>query len=444
MFPVKSERLPPWAQPGITAVAVAREFLATLRGRDTLLFPSSDGDVGYRLTAHGHRFRGHGVSVCASVVAASPPQPDLLAYHQALGFGPEHVYCPAGISERTRLAAGVLEDPRLVEAIRADRALARAVVGFKDRSATVLLDRLGLTPAYCAPAADVYETANDKLRFVRAGPAYDFETLPVETADPQSLDMTFRTLSQRFGHGCIVRLSRGAAGRDVHHAHSPAALRRIWRRLSPRGQVLVMPFVPPALVVRNVAAHGIVTHDGFAPLLFSDQLLHGSSFRGGRVAGDWSADEIAVVSASLARIARWLREAGYVNAPAGLDGFLVRDAGTLRFLALDPNVRMTGMMLPWAAVATLAEASGRGFVWQAQYFSVRGRTLAFASLARKLGTDLLDPARLERGGILPSWLAPSRFGRFGASWLGVICLGHDAEHLEHLLTRVRRLAPIVR
>jgi hypothetical protein len=442
--PARGATWPVWGQPGITDVAAAREFLAVLRSRDTLLFPSFDGDVGQRVTAHDHLLRGHCASVSASIVAASPPPSDLVAYHRALGFGPERVYCPTAISAQTRLAAGVLEDARLVETIRADRTLTRAVVAFKDRSATELLDRLGLAPAYCAPSAQAYETANDKLHFARAGSAYGFETLPVEPVDRQSIDGAFRSLAQHFGDGCIVRLSRGAGGNDVHHVRSPRAARRIFSQLAPRGQVLIMPFVPPGRVARNVATHGIVTDDGFAPLVFSEQRLRGPHFRGGRVAADWSAEEIAVISRSLAAIARWLHGLGYVNAPAGIDGFLLRDGGRLRFLALDPNVRLTGTTLPWAAAAVLSETAGRGFVWQAEQFYLAGVPLSFAWLARRLGADLLDPARPDRGGIVPSSISPARFGRFGVSALAVISLGHDAEHLARLRTRLQRLAPIVR
>jgi hypothetical protein len=110
----------PWVQAGITSVAVARAFLDALRHRDTLVLYSSDGDVGYPLTARGHRQRGHGASISPRIIAASPPPPELVAYHRALGLGPEHVYCPAAPSPATRLATLVLEDSRLLERIRAD------------------------------------------------------------------------------------------------------------------------------------------------------------------------------------------------------------------------------------------------------------------------------------------------------------------------------------
>jgi hypothetical protein len=96
---------------------------------------------------------------------------------------------------------------------------------FKDRSAELLLDRLGLVPNYCAPPAAVYEAANDKLAFARAGATYGFETLPMEVADDShSLTRAFRSLRERYGQGCILRLRRGAGGSQAAGAspvHEP-------------------------------------------------------------------------------------------------------------------------------------------------------------------------------------------------------------------------------
>lgn len=65
--------------------------------------------------------------------------------------------------------------------------------------------------------------------------------------------------------------------------------------------------------------------------------------------------------------------------PAGVDGFLVRKAGGLHFLAPDPNVRVTGTVPPWSVEVALSETAGRGLMG-----------------------DLLKPWRTDRGGMFPS------------------------------------------
>ncbi len=436
---------PCWAQPGFTDVAIARAFFDALRSRDTLALLSTDGDIGYPLTRRNQRFRGHFASVCRNVVAATPPPPDLVAYHRSLGLGPEQVFYPASISASARLAALVLKDPHLLARIGADTSLTRILVAFKNLAAERLIERLGLTPVYCSPPSGVYEAANDKLRFAQAGREYGFNTLAMEVAsDPDVLDVAFRSLSEPYGAGCIVRLRRGAGGHHVYHARISSAARRIWRRLRDRGEVLVGPYIPPSLVVRNVASHGIVTAGGFAPLTISDQLVRNHCFRGGRVTSDWRADEICAVRMSLEAIGRWLGALGYADAPAGVDGFLIRNAEGLRFIALDPNIRLTGMMLPWAVVVALSEAAGQKFVWQFESFSMLGMALTLRRLRRRLGSNLLNPAFIERGGVLPSRLSTLKVGPLGASGLSVIFLAHDVEHLDYLRESVRRLAVISR
>jgi hypothetical protein len=434
---VGADLLPPWAQPGVTDVPAARAFLAALSDPGTLTLTSADADVGYPLTRLGHRFRGHGVSIARSHVAATPPHAELAAYHRSLGLAPQRVFCPAVVSHRAPLARLVLDDDALCARLRADRSLTRILLSFKDRAGAALVDRLGLEPAYCAPAPDVYETANDKLVFAEAGARYGFDTVPTRVVrGMDALDAAFEAGAARWGAGCALRLRRGAGGRDLHHAPTLGAARRIGRRLLARGDVLVTSWVPSSLVVRDVATHGIVSAAGFAPLAFSEQVLRGQEFRGGRVGRAWEAEEVAVLRTALARIARWLADLGYVDAPAGIDGLLVREDGRLRFRALDPNVRLTGTMLPWAAVARLSEAAGRPFVWQFEWLRMVGRAATFERLRRHLGPDLLAPDALDRGGVLPAFIRTTRIGPLGASALRVILLAHDEAHLAHLRARV--------
>jgi hypothetical protein len=436
---------PPWAQVGITDVPAARDFLETLRARDTIVLASTDGDVGYPLTRQSQRFRGHGATVSANIFAATPPAADLVAYHRTLGLGPERVYCPNVASERAPLARLLLDDAEVLARLRADGSLARIVVAFKDQNAALLIERLQLTPVYCDPSPAAYTLANDKLALARAGPEYGFETLPAEVVtDERSLDATFHALAERYGEGCIVRRRRGAAGRDIHHAATLPAARRLWRRLRAHGEVLLVPYVPPGSVLRNVATHGIVTAAGFAPLMFSDQILRGYRFGGGRVTPEWPAAQVAAIRAGLAGVARWLRDLGYTGAPAGVDGFLMDGPSGPRFVVIDPNARLTATMGPWAVVAVLAEAAARPFVWQFEWRRMFGAPLTLDRLRRRLGSDLLAPTAIERGGVLPTFLISRRLGAFGASGLWAILLAHDASHLEHLRRRVRELALIVR
>jgi hypothetical protein len=274
---------PPWAQEGITDVAVARRFLADLRAPDTLVLTSNDADVAHPLTSTTERMRGHGVTIAANLLAATPPPAELIAHHRSLGLGPERHFCPRVTSAQQTLAELVLADAALIARIRADHSLTRILVSFKSAAATRLIDALGLAPLLCAPPPAAYEAANDKLGLARAGERYGFETLPTTTiADEATLATSFRVLSARFGAGCIVRSSRGSSGLDIHHARTLRAARRIWRRLATAGRpVMLLPYVPPAHVRRNVAGHGILTADGFAPFAFTDQLVRRHHYRGG-------------------------------------------------------------------------------------------------------------------------------------------------------------------
>jgi len=437
-IPILEHATTVWAQPGITSLGAAHELLDALRSSDTLVMPSADGDVGYPLSAISHRRRGHGASVCANVIAASPPHDDLLAHHRALGLGPGRIYCPAVASSSTRLARLVLDDAPLLDRLRSDGALTRILVAFKDDDAARLADRLRLTPTYCAPDPAAYEAANDKLEFWRAGTRHGFATPPVEVADDETqLDGAFRRLATVYGAGCVLRLRRGAGGHRVQHVRSSSAARRCWRALRRHGEVLIVPFVPSTHVLRNVSAHGVVTASGFVPLVFADQLLRGFRFRGNVIGNDWSSAEVAAIGSALTRIAGWLRSVGFVGGIAGVDGLLVRGSGGPEFLALDPNARLTATIGPWAVVAALSERAGRAFVWQLESFRILGNALTVARLRRRLGGDLLDAARLDAGGVLPSSIALLGLGGLGASWMTAVLLAHDQEHLEHLRRRTR-------
>ena len=436
--PARAESVPVWAQPGITSVDGARRLLDELRSSATIVLPSADGDLGYPLSRVSHRRRGHGASICANVLAATPPSDDLLALQRALGLGPERIYCPAAPSSSTRLARLALDDDALIARLQADRALRRILFAFKDADAARLAERLRLTPACCAPDPAAYEAANDKLRFWQAGAAHRFATLPVEVADDErALDGAFRRLAAVYGEGCVLRVRRGAGGHHMQHARSASAAHRCWRMLRRHGEVLIVPYVPSTRVVRNVSTHGIVTETGFAPLLFADQIVQDFRFRGSVVGNDWSAEEIAAIGSALARIAGWLRSVGFVGAIAGVDGLLVRGGTGLEFVALDPNARLTATVGPWAVAATLSERAGRRLLWQLESFRVLGSALTVARLRRRLGSDLLDPARLAAGGVLPSSIAALALGGIGASWMTAILLAHDQEHLRHLRRRTR-------
>lgn len=435
---------PPWAQAGVTDVAVARRFLADLRAPDTLVLTANDADVGYPLTSASERLRGHGVTIAANVLAATPPPAGLVAHHRSLGLGPRRHLCPRVTSARQTLAELVLADAALVARLRADASLTRILVSFKSGAAARLIDALGLTPLLCAPPPAAYEAANDKLALARAGERYGFETLPAATIDDEvTLAASFRSLSARYGAGCIVRPFRGSSGLDVHHARTLRAARRIWRRLAMAGRaVMLLPYVPPAHVRRNVAAHGILTADGFAPFVFTDQLVRRHHYRGGDATAPWTAPEIAAVRSGLAGVARWLRDLGYGQAPLGVDGFLVDAAGHPRFLVLDPNARLSATTMPWAAYATLAEQAGRPLVWRFEGFRLLGAPLTFDGLRRRLGSDLLVPDAVARGGVLPTYLMQRSVGPLASIHLWA--LGHDAEHVGRLRDRVRRLGLIAR
>lgn len=431
----------PWAQPGITDEPAARAFLAALRAPDTLVLGTNDGDAGH-LTGFSQRLRGHGVTVAANVIAATPPPADLAALHRSFGLGRTRYFCPRAPTAHATLAELVLADPALLDRIRADAAITKMLVSYKSAAAARLVETLGLTPVLCDPPPLAYEAANDKLALARAGPRHGFATLEaVAVADEAALAAAFPAVAARYGDGCIVRATRGASGRDIHRARTLRAARRIHRRLAAAGrQVMLLPYVPPARVRRNVATHGMVTADGFAPFLFTDQIIRRYHFCGGRVTDVWSPAEIAAVRTALAGVARWFRALGYVDAPAGVDGFLVDEHGGPRFVALDPNARLSATMGPWAALTVLAERAGRPLSWRFEGLRMLGSALSIDRLRRRLGEDFLSPDAVERGGILPTSLNARRLGPFGDTHLWALLLGRDAAHVAHLRRRLSGVA----
>jgi hypothetical protein len=442
-----ADATPPWAQPGVTDVATAAAFMATLRACDTLVLGSNDADAGYPSTEASQHRRGHGLTIAHNVVAATPPPADLTAHHRAFGLGATRVFCPRNPTARATLAELVLADDALVARIRADPSLRRVFVSFKSASAARLIAALGLEPVICDPEPGAYERANDKLALARAGRRHGFATLSAATAtDVEGLVAAFRALSAEYGAGCILRLRRGAGGRHIHHAATERAARRIWQRLAAVApEVVVMPYVPARRIRRNVAAHGVVTREGYAPFCLTDQIiLHGSDFGGGAATAPWSAAEIAAVQAGLAGVARWFHEVGYRGAPAGVDGFLLDGDDGPRFVVLDPNARASATTGPWAAIATLMERAGRTLAWRLESFRLAGRPLDLDGLRRRLGADLLSPAAVERGGVLPTLLSARRIGPLAVTDLWAVLLGHDAEHVAHLRRRVAGLGIDVR
>ena len=437
--------LPPWAQPGITDVPVARAFLAALRDEDTLFLGSNDADGAPTSAPQTQRLRGHGITVAANVVTATPPRADLVALHRSFGLGAIQVFCPRHPTQQGQLAELVLADTALVDRIRAD-ALTKILISYKSPAGARLAAALGLTPVLCSPHPDAYQAANDKLALAEAGTRHGFATLEaVAVADEAALAAVFPTLAARYGAGCIVRLRRGTSGRHIHHARTLRGARRAWRTLAATDSVpMLMPYLPPGRVRRNVAAHGIVTANGFAPLLFTDQILKGPFFQGGSTTEPWRPEDVAVIRTALDGVARWFRTIGYVDAPAGIDGFLVDERDGPRFVVLDPNARFSATMQPWAAMATLAERSGVPLVWRFEGMRLLGRALSVDLLRRRLGDDVLAPDAIARGGVLPTTLSQRRFGPFADNHLWALLVGRDANRVAELRRRLRGVTLIAR
>jgi hypothetical protein len=438
--------VPRGAQPGIPAARGARRFLGALGAADTRVLGTNDADGAPPLTPHTQRLRGHGITVAASIVTATPPPADLVALHRGFGLGPGRCFSPRDPSERARLADLVLADAALVERIRTDPALTKILISYKSAAAVRLGDTLGLTPVLCAPRPEAYEAANDKLALADAGARHGFATLEaVAVGDEAALAAVFPILAARWGAGCIMRLRRGASGRNIHHARTLGAARRAWRKLAAIDPVpMVLPYVPPGRVRRNVAAHGIVTADRFAPVLFTDQIIKRHSFQGGSTTEPWRPDDVAAIRTALDGVARWFREVGYVDAPAGIDGFLVDEDDGPRFVVLDPNARLSATMQPWAATALLAERAGAPLVWRFEGVRLIGTALSVDVLRRRLGDDFLAPDAIARGGVLPTALSRRRLGPLADNHLWALLVGRDAGRVAELRRRLRGVALIAR
>jgi hypothetical protein len=425
--------------PGSAAFPVtdaARGYLSALTRADTLFFYSPDGEDHYPKGLIYDWQRGQGVSTSPHMVAAHSPPSSLTAYHRSLGLGPARVICPRNFGY-TPVAEALLQDTRLLEEIRADDSLRGICFAYKDRRSEWLAERLALEPVCCAPPAATYEALNDKWNLAAAGKTHGFSTLPTHlVVDLDSLERVFRLLNGIYEKGCILRLRRGTCGSNLCHARTGAEARNAWKRLSAQGGVIMTPFVPPERIIRNLALHGLSTPDGFQPLVLTDQIIRRSKYRGGRSVHEMEPGDWGAVHSCLPGLGSWLQTEGYVDAPAGVDGFLIDTPEGRQFVIIDPNIRMTGSLRPWAVSTTLGERAGRAFAWQSEWFAFFGPALTIGDLRRKLADSLLDPDHPDRGGILPSCMVPFGFRPFGMLLIEVILLGRDTEHLRHLRKRV--------
>jgi len=421
-------------------VPAARAFLSALGADDILVLGMNDAER-HTLTPSRQQLRGHGITIARNIVAATPPPPDLLAHHRSFGIGPQRIFCPRPEGAATTMAELVLLDRDLVARLRADASLRRVLTSYKNPHTQRLIETLGLEPVLSEPEPAAYARANDKLELARAGARYGFATLTTEAiADEATLAARYPVLAAEYGEGCIVRRRRGAGGSGIHHARTLRAARRIWRRLAAEGgDVLLVPYVPPARIRRNVATHGVVTRTGFAPFFFTDQILAGHEFSGGTAVAPWLATERAAIRAALDGVARWFRDVGYCGAPAGVDGFLMDGPDGPRFVVLDPNARLSATMQPWAAIATLTDSVARPLLWRFEHVHLLGRPFSLSRMRRHFGSDLLTPGKVEQGGVLPTFLFETRFGPASSCYLWTIMLGHDADHVDHLRRRVGAL-----
>ncbi|HRH94721.1 MAG TPA: hypothetical protein PLB55_02245 [Prosthecobacter sp.] len=436
---LNSTPAPVWAQTGITDVAAAQELMDVLRRRDVLHFYGGDGEFGAPVNRFNDPGRGQGVSVSPIMVAATSPAPELLAYHRSLGLGPQRVVCPV-YRPRISLAVSVLQDDALIEQLRADASLKGVFFRYKDAIAAELAARLGLECVGAGPAPQTYAALNDKASLSEAGHVHGFDTLPMRiSATREDLPSAFHELNALHGEGCVLRTVHGAGGFGLEHARTLRQARRTWGRLSVSGPVLVLPFVPLSKQGRNISLHGYVKAGRFAPVVAADQIMHGFGFRGARCVQLLSDEECGAIQASLPGLSRWLSAAGYEDAPAGVDGFLMRGPEGLRFVVTDPNIRLTNTMRPWSVVTDLSERTGRRFVWQFEWMVLLGAVRSMRQIRQRLGMDLLDASRLEQGGILPSVLNRFGIGPAGALRMEVIFVARDPAHLEHLRGRMSGL-----
>lgn len=427
--------MPPYPAP-FPPAGTARAFLGELSRPDTLYFNCPDGEDHYPRGFLVNWQRGQGACTSPNIAVARTPPSDLTAYHRSLGLGPVRLFCPRNCG-RTPVAEALLRDTRLMEQIRAEGSLKRVFFAYKDPRSEMLAERLGLETVCCAPPAATYAALNDKLNLATAGKTHGFRTLPAEEArDAKTLESVFQSLNGYYGKGCMLRLRRGTSGNNLRHARNPAEASTIWKRLRPPCGVIVTPFVPPERILRNFALHGYSTPEGFQPVVLTDQIIRRQKYRGGWAVDGLEPADLEAVRSCLPGLSSWLHAEGYVHAPAGVDGLLLDTPEGREFVIIDPNIRMTGTMRPWAVATTLGERSRRNFAWQSEWFAFLGSALTLGDLRGRLGTDLLDPDHPDRGGILPSSMGPFGFRPFGMLVIEVILLGRDPEHLHHLRKRV--------
>jgi len=376
-------------------------------------------------------------------LAASPPDPELHRYHRALGLAPAAAYYPERTT-RQELASLALADAGLLSRLRAG-GFESGFAPFVSEPVSDLFRKLDLVPSWCGSSPHTYERANDKLAFALAASRFGFPALPGRAVRSEiELSQAWRDLAPLFDGNCALRLRRGAGGRGIVPVSNLDMARDAWRRLRRSGDVALFPWIPAKQIRRQISTHGLVRDGRFSPLCYTDQIVCGTRYRGGRQAGDWEPHLLREVGRAHDGAARWLAELGFGDAAAGFDGVLIEHDGSTRFLLLDPNIRATGTTLPWTAVARLSEMAGRRFLWQVESFRLVGRRPDLGFLQRRLGGDFLSPERPESGGILPSIVhAGLRAGPFAAWWLRAIFLAHDAHHLDHLRARVGELGRVV-
>jgi hypothetical protein len=429
---------PVWAQPGVTDVAAARAFLQLLRREDVLFYHSGDDEPGATVNWLTSAARGLGFTLSRQIVAAAEPSRDLWEYHRRLGLGPEEVWVPRASRSRPLMAA-CLEDEEMLSRLRVDASIRALFTRYTSDRSEALAARLGVPftggargPANCA-------SLNDKASLAEAGRRHGFATLDARLVFTlEELDAAFEELHREHGAGCMLRDRQGAGGSGLVHAPTLACARRVFGGMVGGDGVLVTPFIPQDRVIRNLSLHGVVAQDGFAPLVLTDQILKGYTYRGSRCVGELPPEHIRAVRACLPGLGRWLLAEGYIHAPAGVDGFLLRSADGPRFVVIDPNIRLTNTIRPWSVVAALSEKAGCTFEWELEWMSFIGPRVDLALLRQRLGRDLLHESRLDEGGVLPGYMGWLGVG-LGVTRMEMLFLARGEAHLAHLRRRVTEL-----
>jgi hypothetical protein len=430
---------PVWAQTGITVPEVAAGYLRFLRRQDVLFCHSGDGEPDWRPNWVTEPARGLGLTLSRQIIAAARPPRDLWDLHRALGLGPEEIWVPSKSRGRP-LVEACLEDDDMLARMKLNPGLRALCVRYKGTREEKLAARWGLGFEGGAATHATYAALNDKAALSAAGRKHGFTTLPSKlVSNGEELAESFHELQQAHGAGCILRRRMGAGGSGMMHAPTLSVARRVFRTMGKDGEMLLTPFVPPERVTRNLSLHGIMTPGGFAPLVLTDQIMRGFTYRGSRLASDLTCEELEAVRSCLPGLGNWLLSAGYSGAPAGVDGFLMRSGSGHSFVIIDPNIRLTNTIRPWSVVAALSESAGRSFVWQVEWMAFIGNAIDMNRIRRKLGKDLLDPNRLEEGGILPGYLGRWGWGPLSATRTEMLLLALDADHLKHLRRRISTL-----